>query len=87
MFSFGMRMSSTTGETRDEAAAHYAQIVKQMEALTPRQIRERLTAAGLYRDSGWPGYEQAKEIIFGDIAIDSEIYDRHIAAICGFLKI
>lgn len=60
--------------------------INQIEAMTPREIKARLTDHGLFAGIGEKYYRRAKRVIFGGQWIDCTIYDGHIELILKHLR-
>ena len=68
--------------------AERQRLVSEIEALTLDQIRQKLADNGIPEGADLEAYPKAKKVIFQGLWLDdSDIYDRHIRTISGYLRI
>jgi len=62
--------------------------VAEIETLTPEHIRQKLRDNGIEEGADLEAYPRAKKIVLQGLWLDdSDIYDRHIRTISGYLGI
>jgi hypothetical protein len=63
-------------------------LVREIEALTPDQIRQRLADNGIEEGGDLAQYSKAKKVIFQGLWLnDSKIYERHLQVIVDYLDL
>lgn len=62
--------------------------IEEIEAMSADEVRQRLAENGIEEGADLPAYPKAKKLIFQGLWLDdSDIYDRHIRTISGYLGI